>query len=333
MGFTGGKLELGRKDEGGRGKEVGFGVQGSGFSTGEDAVHTKAKRERGEQEPTQRASSVRTNPKREGDASCALPRSLADASGCDTQRDEKFAEVIGIRQHEATRKTRDAARVAIQKTPAAVGEQSEVPVCPKAQRERGSSCAVRGSLVDASGCDEVRGEKIAEQFGVQETQRTRKTRDAACVATPKTSSASTARRRTWRCVRPFAVHLRPPDWKPAAKIRWVVAAPRANYRLGDHHRAAVHCLATTGRELYRWRAATAMASDADSAQNQHTGEEQKIAQRANEKPSVLTTTASRERRAWDSNPQPLAGHLISSQTAGQFAYPPGTVQFNFLRKR
>ena len=28
------------------------------------------------------------------------------------------------------------------------------------------------------------------------------------------------------------------------------------------------------------------------------------------------------RRAWDSNPQPLAGHLISSQAAGQFAYPP-----------
>ena len=32
-----------------------------------------------------------------------------------------------------------------------------------------------------------------------------------------------------------------------------------------------------------------------------------------------------QRRAWDSNPQPLAGHLISSQTAGQFAYPPGFV--------
>ena len=29
-----------------------------------------------------------------------------------------------------------------------------------------------------------------------------------------------------------------------------------------------------------------------------------------------------ERRAWDSNPQPLAGHLISSQGASQFAYPP-----------
>ncbi len=30
-----------------------------------------------------------------------------------------------------------------------------------------------------------------------------------------------------------------------------------------------------------------------------------------------------KRRAWDSNPQPLAGHLISSQGASQFAYPPG----------
>ena len=30
----------------------------------------------------------------------------------------------------------------------------------------------------------------------------------------------------------------------------------------------------------------------------------------------------RKRRAWDSNPQPLSGHLISSQAAGQFAYPP-----------
>ncbi len=33
-----------------------------------------------------------------------------------------------------------------------------------------------------------------------------------------------------------------------------------------------------------------------------------------------------ERRAGDSNPQPLAGHLISSQAAGQFAYPPGPLQ-------
>ena len=30
-----------------------------------------------------------------------------------------------------------------------------------------------------------------------------------------------------------------------------------------------------------------------------------------------------ERRTRDSNPQPLAGHLISSQAASQFAYPPG----------
>ena len=29
-----------------------------------------------------------------------------------------------------------------------------------------------------------------------------------------------------------------------------------------------------------------------------------------------------KRRAWDSNPQPREGHLISSQAAGQFAYPP-----------
>ena len=29
-----------------------------------------------------------------------------------------------------------------------------------------------------------------------------------------------------------------------------------------------------------------------------------------------------ERRAGDSNPQPLSRHLISSQAAGQFAYPP-----------
>ena len=29
-----------------------------------------------------------------------------------------------------------------------------------------------------------------------------------------------------------------------------------------------------------------------------------------------------KRRAGDSNPQPLTGHLISSQAAGQFAYPP-----------
>ena len=32
-----------------------------------------------------------------------------------------------------------------------------------------------------------------------------------------------------------------------------------------------------------------------------------------------------ERRAGDSNPQPLAGHLISSQAASQFAYPPLSV--------
>ncbi len=32
-----------------------------------------------------------------------------------------------------------------------------------------------------------------------------------------------------------------------------------------------------------------------------------------------------KRRAGDSNPQPIAGHLISSQAAGQFAYPPGLV--------
>jgi hypothetical protein len=31
-----------------------------------------------------------------------------------------------------------------------------------------------------------------------------------------------------------------------------------------------------------------------------------------------------KRRAWDSNPQPLAGHHISSVAAGQFAYPPGS---------
>src|SRR5205823_2015842 len=30
-----------------------------------------------------------------------------------------------------------------------------------------------------------------------------------------------------------------------------------------------------------------------------------------------------QRRAWDSNPQPLSGHLISSQAPHQFGYPPG----------
>jgi hypothetical protein len=34
-----------------------------------------------------------------------------------------------------------------------------------------------------------------------------------------------------------------------------------------------------------------------------------------------------QRRAGDSNPQPLSRHLISSQAAGQFAYPPGRCQF------
>src|SRR5262245_21263230 len=37
-----------------------------------------------------------------------------------------------------------------------------------------------------------------------------------------------------------------------------------------------------------------------------------------------------ERRAWDSNPPPLAGHLISSQAAGQFAYPPKCLQSSTL---
>jgi hypothetical protein len=47
-------------------------------------------------------------------------------------------------------------------------------------------------------------------------------------------------------------------------------------------------------------------------------------------------TACREkqqRRAWDSNPQSLSGHLISSQAASQFAYPPGSAVRKFIRKR
>jgi hypothetical protein len=40
------------------------------------------------------------------------------------------------------------------------------------------------------------------------------------------------------------------------------------------------------------------------------------------KTSQMRAAALWKRRAGDSNPQPLAGHLISSQAAGQFAYPP-----------
>ena len=42
---------------------------------------------------------------------------------------------------------------------------------------------------------------------------------------------------------------------------------------------------------------------------------------------------SRKRRARDSNPQPIAGHLISSQTAGQFAYPPKWTFFKSIRPK
>ncbi len=44
---------------------------------------------------------------------------------------------------------------------------------------------------------------------------------------------------------------------------------------------------------------------------------------------AVTAIAARvyiKRRTRDSNPQPLAGHLISSQAASQFAYPPKPLQ-------
>ena len=43
----------------------------------------------------------------------------------------------------------------------------------------------------------------------------------------------------------------------------------------------------------------------------------------NKKPACDFRKRALKRRAWDSNPQPVSRHLISSQTAGQFAYPPG----------
>lgn len=44
--------------------------------------------------------------------------------------------------------------------------------------------------------------------------------------------------------------------------------------------------------------------------------------------SHSSASIGRERRAGDSNPQPLSRHLISSQAAGQFAYPPREKLFN-----
>jgi hypothetical protein len=41
--------------------------------------------------------------------------------------------------------------------------------------------------------------------------------------------------------------------------------------------------------------------------------------------SQMRAAALLKRRAGDSNPQPLSGHLISSQAAGQFAYPPNRI--------
>ena len=38
-----------------------------------------------------------------------------------------------------------------------------------------------------------------------------------------------------------------------------------------------------------------------------------------------------KRRAWDSNPQPASRHLISSQAANQFAYPPKCLRNTILR--
>ena len=44
---------------------------------------------------------------------------------------------------------------------------------------------------------------------------------------------------------------------------------------------------------------------------------------AKENPATLAgLVLAKERRAGDSNPQPVSRHLISSQAAGQFAYPP-----------
>jgi hypothetical protein len=52
----------------------------------------------------------------------------------------------------------------------------------------------------------------------------------------------------------------------------------------------------------------------------------KIRHRKQKEPSTESVDGcSGERRAWDSNPQPLAGHHISSVAAGQFAYPPERV--------
>jgi len=50
--------------------------------------------------------------------------------------------------------------------------------------------------------------------------------------------------------------------------------------------------------------------------------------------SHRSASQGQKRRAWDSNPQPLSGHLISSQAASQFAYPPSTsdVFFRFPRE-
>ncbi len=51
-------------------------------------------------------------------------------------------------------------------------------------------------------------------------------------------------------------------------------------------------------------------------------EPQVLALSRNDKRRRVTATAGEERRARDSNPQPVARHLISSQAASQFAYPP-----------
>ncbi len=47
-------------------------------------------------------------------------------------------------------------------------------------------------------------------------------------------------------------------------------------------------------------------------------------------PSASQCDALQKRRAWDSNPQPLAGHLNSNQAASQFAYPPRRLDVRFM---
>ncbi len=69
-----------------------------------------------------------------------------------------------------------------------------------------------------------------------------------------------------------------------------------------------------------------------AAQQTGDSEAQPVALARNVKSRQSVATVGERRRARDSNPQPFARHLISSQAASQFAYPPGgSSQFSFPR--